>query len=51
MHLWEIHLVPHITYNLMEEVDVSITNSSEFRILLFQNSLIKGLGSSRISYF
>ena len=37
----------HIVYNLMDQV----TNSSESRIVLFQNSLIIGLGSSMISYF
>ena len=41
----------HIIYNLMDEVDESMTNSSESRIVLFQNSLSIGLGSSMTSYF
>ena len=41
----------HIIYNLMDEVDESMTNSSESRIVLFQNSLSIGLGRSMTSYF
>ena len=41
----------HIIYNLMDEVDESMTNSSESRMVLFQNSLTIGLGSSVISQF
>ena len=40
----------HIIYNLMDEVDESMTNSSESRMVLFQNSLTVGLGSSVTSH-
>lgn len=43
-----ILLTPQVTYNLMEEMNIPITNSSESMIAFFQDSMIIGLESSMI---
>lgn len=50
IELWKIHPTPQVTYSLREEMAISTINSSESRIVLFQDSMIMGLENSDFTF-